>query len=104
MRKMLHRAAWAAWALALGVTAAHAQTDFPSRPIKMYVPFPPGGGIDVTARIPAEKLSEILGQQIAIINQGGGGGGTAADAVVRADPDGYTLLYHSGTGITHAAV
>jgi tripartite-type tricarboxylate transporter receptor subunit TctC len=97
-------AAWAAWALALCVTTAYAQADFPSRPIKMYVPFPPGGGIDVTARIAAEKLSEILGQQIAIINQGGGGGAIATDAVVRADPDGYTLLYHSVTGITHAAV
>jgi tripartite-type tricarboxylate transporter receptor subunit TctC len=104
MRKLLQGAAWAAWALALCVTAAHAQADFPSRPIKMYVPFPPGGGIDVTARIAAEKLSQTLGQQIAIINQGGGGGAIATDAVVRADPDGYTLLYHSVTGITHAAV
>jgi tripartite-type tricarboxylate transporter receptor subunit TctC len=104
MRKLLQGAAWAAWAFALCVTAAHAQADYPSRPIKMYVPFPPGGGIDVTARIAAEKLSEILGQQIAIINQGGGGGAIATDAVVRADPDGYTLLYHSVTGITHAAV
>jgi tripartite-type tricarboxylate transporter receptor subunit TctC len=104
MRKLLQGAAWAAWALALCITAAHAQADYPSRPIKMYVPFPPGGGIDVTARIAAEKLSEILGQQIAIINQGGGGGAIATDAVVRADPDGYTLLYHSVTGITHAAV
>jgi tripartite-type tricarboxylate transporter receptor subunit TctC len=102
MRKLLQGAAWAVWALALCVTAAHAQADYPSRPIKMYVPFP-GGGIDVTARIAAEKLSEILGQQIAIINQGGGGA-IATDAVVRADPDGYTLLYHSVTGITHAAV
>jgi len=104
MRKLLQGAAWAAWALAVCVTAATAQTDFPSRPIKMYVPFPPGGGIDVTARIAAERLSDVLGQQIAIINQGGGGGAIATDAVVRADPDGYTLLYHSVTGITHAAV
>jgi tripartite-type tricarboxylate transporter receptor subunit TctC len=104
MRKLLQGAALMAAILAVCGAAAHAQTDFPSRPIKMYVPFPPGGGIDVTARIAAEKLSEILGQQIAIINQGGGGGAIATDAVVRADPDGYTLLYHSVTGITHAAV
>ena len=104
MRKLLQGAALLAGILAACVAAAHAQADFPSRPIKMYVPFPPGGGIDVTARIAAEKLSEILGQQIAIINQGGGGGAIATDAVVRADPDGYTLLYHSVTGITHAAV
>ena len=68
------------------------------------MPFPPGGGIDVTARIFADKASEILGQQIAIINQGGGGGAIATDAVVRAEPDGYTLLYHSVTGIVHASV
>ncbi len=103
MRKLLRGLAWAACVLACGA-AAHAQSDYPSRPIKMYVPFPPGGGIDVTARIAADKLSQILGQQIAIINQGGGGGAIATDAVARAEPDGYTLLYHSVTGITHAAV
>ena len=53
---------------------------------------------------PPKSFRKILGQQIAIINQGGGGGAIATDAVVRADPDGYTLLYHSVTGITHAAV
>lgn len=104
MRKLLQGIAWAAWLLAACGAAAHAQSDYPSRPIKMYVPFPPGGGIDVTARIATEKMSQILGQQIAIINQGGGGGAIATDAVVRAEPDGYTLLYHSVTGITHAAV
>ena len=104
MRKLLQSIAWAACLLVLFGAPAHAQADFPERPIKMYVPFPPGGGIDVTARIAANKLGEILGQQIAIINQGGGGGAIATDAVVRAEPDGYTLLYHSVTGITHAAV
>ena len=104
MRKLLQGIAWAACVLSLCGAPAHAQADYPARPIKMYVPFPPGGGIDVTARIAAEKLSQILGQQIAIINQGGGGGAIATDEVVRAEPDGYTLLYHSVTGITHAAV
>ena len=104
MRKLLQSITWAACLLVLFGAPANAQADFPERPIKMYVPFPPGGGIDVTARIAANKLGEILGQQIAIINQGGGGGAIATDAVVRAEPDGYTLLYHSVTGITHAAV
>ena len=104
MGKLLQSIAWAACLLVLFGAPANAQADFPERPIKMYVPFPPGGGIDVTARIAANKLGEILGQQIAIINQGGGGGAIATDAVVRAEPDGYTLLYHSVTGITHAAV
>jgi tripartite-type tricarboxylate transporter receptor subunit TctC len=106
MRKLLQGALLlcGAWVLLAGVLPVRAQSDFPSRPIKMYVPFPPGGGIDVTARIFADKASEILGQQIAIINQGGGGGAIATDAVVRAEPDGYTLLYHSVTGIVHASV
>jgi tripartite-type tricarboxylate transporter receptor subunit TctC len=106
MRKLLQGALLlcSAWVLLAGILPARAQSDYPSRPIKMYVPFPPGGGIDVTARIFADKASEILGQQIAIINQGGGGGAIATDAVVRADPDGYTLLYHSVTGIVHASV
>ncbi len=84
--------------------SASAQSDFPARPIKMYVPFPPGGGIDVTARIAADQIAKELGQSIVIINQGGGGGAIATDAVVRSNPDGYTLLYHSVTGIVHASV
>ena len=92
-----------AWLLALS-TVVRAQSDFPSRPIKMIVPFPPGGGIDVTARIAAQALTDVLGQQIVVQNQGGAGGAIATDAVVKANPDGYTLLYHSTTGIVHAAV
>jgi tripartite-type tricarboxylate transporter receptor subunit TctC len=96
---------WLAWLwLACGVATAAAQADFPSRPIRMIVPFPPGGGIDTTARITAQKLSDVLGQQIVIENQGGGGGAIATNAVTKAEPDGYTLLYHSTTGIVHAAV
>jgi tripartite-type tricarboxylate transporter receptor subunit TctC len=91
------------WILALSAMVL-AQTDFPSRPIKMLVPFPPGGGIDVTARIAAQALTDVLGQQVVVQNQGGAGGAIATDAVVKANPDGYTLLYHSTTGIVHAAV
>jgi tripartite-type tricarboxylate transporter receptor subunit TctC len=81
-----------------------AQSEFPSRPIKLVVPFPAGGGIDTTARVVAQALGGVLGQQILVQNQGGAGGAIATDAVVKADPDGYTLLYHSTTGIVHAAV
>jgi tripartite-type tricarboxylate transporter receptor subunit TctC len=70
----------------------------------MIVPFPAGGGIDMTARIAAQSLSGILGQQIVIQNQGGAGGAIGTDAVVKAEADGYTLLYHSTTGMVHAAV
>ncbi len=85
-------------------TTARAQSDYPSRPIKMIVPFPPGGGIDVTARIAAQAMGDVLGQQIVVQNNGGAGGAIATDLVVKASPDGYTLLYHSTTGVVHAAV
>jgi tripartite-type tricarboxylate transporter receptor subunit TctC len=92
------------WAVLVCTTGVQAQSDFPSRPIRMFVPFPPGGGIDVTARIAAQALTEELGQQVVVQNQAGAGGALATDAVVKANPDGYTLLYHSTTGIVHAAV
>jgi tripartite-type tricarboxylate transporter receptor subunit TctC len=91
------------WIAACPAPAA-AQADYPSRPIKMIVPFPAGGGIDMTARIAAQSLSGLLGQQIVIQNQGGAGGAIGTDAVVKAEADGYTLLYHSTTGMVHAAV
>jgi tripartite-type tricarboxylate transporter receptor subunit TctC len=83
---------------------AAAEADFPSRPIKLVVPFPAGGGIDVTARIAAQAMTDLLGQQVVVQNQGGAGGAIATDSVVKSEPDGYTLLYHSTTGIVHAAV
>jgi tripartite-type tricarboxylate transporter receptor subunit TctC len=86
------------------VSPASAQTDYPTRPIKLVVPFPPGGGIDGTARIAAASLSNVLGQQIVVQNQGGAGGAIGTDSIAKADPDGYSLLYHSTTGIVHAAV
>ena len=89
---------------ALATTTALAQSGFPNRPIRMFVPFAAGGGIDITARIAAQSLSDVLGQQVVVQNQGGAGGALATDAVAKADPDGYTLLYHSTTGIIHAAV
>src|SRR5215207_2615223 len=94
----------AAWAFTVSVPPARAQADFPVRPIKFIVPFPAGGGIDLTARIAAQKLGDVLGQQIVVQNQAGGGGAIATDAVAKAEPDGYALLYHSVTGIVHAAV
>ena len=82
---------------------APAQDAYPSKPIKLIVPLAAGGGIDFTARITAQKLSEVLGQQVVVENQGGAGGTLGVNAVVRAAPDGYTLLYHSVTGVVSAA-
>jgi tripartite-type tricarboxylate transporter receptor subunit TctC len=88
---------------ALAAPAA-AQDSFPSRPLKFVVPLAAGGGIDFTARVTAQALSNTLGQQVVVENQGGGGGSIGVNQVVRAPADGYTLLYHSVTGIVNAAV
>lgn len=68
---------------------------FPSKPIRMVVAFPPGGPVDVVARLLSPKMSETLGQSIVVENVGGGGGNIAAQRVAKSAPDGYTVLAHS---------
>lgn len=77
-------------ALLFGGTAT--AQDYPSRPVKIVVPFPAGGSNDIIARILAQKLGERTGQTFLIENRGGAGGNIGADAVATSEPDGYTLL------------
>jgi tripartite-type tricarboxylate transporter receptor subunit TctC len=79
-----------AGALVSGIVAANAQ-GFPSRPITLIVPFPPGGSTDTAARILADRMKPILGQSVIIENVGGAGGSIAVGRVARAAPDGYTI-------------
>jgi tripartite-type tricarboxylate transporter receptor subunit TctC len=83
----------AAMAAAPLVGQAEAQAAWPSRPVRVMVPYPPAGGADTTARIIYAKLSEDLGQPFAIENRGGAGGTIAEAVVAKADPDGYTILH-----------
>jgi tripartite-type tricarboxylate transporter receptor subunit TctC len=79
--------------LALGaISVTHAQ-EYPNRPIRNIVPFPPGGAVDTVTRIVGARLSEVLGQSIVVDNRAGGAGGTVgADMAAKATPDGYTLF------------
>jgi len=87
-------------ALALAVPAAQAQSDYPSKPVRLIVPFPAGGSTDIVGRIVAQKLGERLGQQVIVDNRGGAGGTIGSEAAAKSAPDGYTLLI--GTTSTHA--
>ena len=70
---------------------------YPSKPIKMVVPFPAGGTTDIVARILAQRMSESMGQPVLVDNRGGAGGAIGADLVAKAPPDGYTILMHNLT-------
>jgi len=78
------------FALSIGPVQA---AGYPDRPIRMIVPFAPGGGADITARIIGEGLAKQLGQPVIVDNRAGAGGAIGANAVVRSEPDGYTILY-----------
>src|SRR3954469_11608751 len=66
--------------------------DWPTKPVRVVVPFTPGGSTDITARLVANRLQEVWGQTVVVENKGGAGGNIAADTVAHSDPDGYTIF------------
>lgn len=100
--RIKRRIAVAVWLLVTGITALTttgilAQPVFPSKPITMIVPFPPGGPTDLVARVVAQKMSESLGQTVVVDNRGGANGNLGALAAAKAAADGYTLLYNTSS-------
>lgn len=88
-------------AMAVSFASAVSAQSFPAKPIKLVVPFAPGGSTDLVARMLAERMGPLLGQTVTVDNRGGAGGTLGADLVAKATPDGYTLLM--GTVSTHGA-
>src|SRR5436309_6823521 len=97
--------AWLMLALALFSTLAYGQASYPNRPVRMIVPFAPGGASDFVARIISPKLSELLGQQIVVDNRPGASGNIGMDLAAKAAADGYTIyLGNIGTIAINPAI
>jgi len=96
-------------ALIIGIMSAipmaSANAEYPTRPISMIVGYPAGGYVDAVARIVAAKMSDDLGQQVVIINRAGAGGNIGVQALLRSDPNGYTIMIHGVSSMaTHSVL
>lgn len=95
MKSLTRRTTIAALLAALPAARAFAQAGYPDKPIRLVVPFAPGGNADLTGRLFAEALGRRLGQQVVVENRGGAGGAIGAEAVAKSPPDGYSLVLGS---------
>jgi tripartite-type tricarboxylate transporter receptor subunit TctC len=91
--------AFAALALLAGMVSAQ---TYPSKPVRVVIPWPPGGSNDVVGRIVMQKVAEYAGQQFIVDNRGGAAGSIGADVVAKAPPDGYTIMVHSTSHVGNA--
>ena len=90
--------------LLVATGGVHAQRQYPNRPIRLIVPFAPGGGTDIVARVTAQKLTESFGVPVIVDNRPGGGGAIGTETAVRANPDGYTMILVAAAYATNAAL
>jgi tripartite-type tricarboxylate transporter receptor subunit TctC len=96
MNHQLNRRHYLALTAAIAMPAAHAQS-WPNKPVRLVVPFAPGGSTDVVARMLGQKLTDLWGQPVVVENRAGAGGNLGADIVAKSAPDGYSLLFASGS-------
>ena len=95
---------YSALALLISPTIAFAQANYPTKPIRWIVPFVPGGSTTIIARLMGQKLTERWGQQIVVDNRGGGNTIIGSEALVRAAPDGYTVLQVTSTHVINPSL
>jgi tripartite-type tricarboxylate transporter receptor subunit TctC len=95
MPRLLGNLCLLSFALCLGLAAPAGAQEYPNRPLRLISPFPPGGSVDLIARLVASRLSESLGQQVVVENRSGASGNIGTELVARAAPDGYTLLVNT---------
>ena len=103
MTKLVHCAA-VAIVLLFAAGGAHAQQKYPTKPIRFIVPFAPGGGTDIIARVMAQKLYEAFGQSVVVDNRAGAGGTIGAELAAKSAPDGYTMIMVSGSYAVNAGL
>ena len=105
MRNSLLRKILTAWLLGLlSLTCTQAADVYPSRPVKLIIPFPPGGSNDVVGRVIATQLALRLGQPVVVDNRGGAGGVIGSELAAKSEPDGYTLLFISSAFTANASL
>jgi tripartite-type tricarboxylate transporter receptor subunit TctC len=104
MQKITNGLAVIALAAMAALAAAPAFAQYPAKPVRMLVGFPPGGGVDITARIVAQKLSERWGRPVVVDNRTGAAGNIASDMLAKSAPDGYTLIMAFSSHSSNAAL